>query len=59
MSRIQGQRLQEWRKGQGWTQQALAVKLNVSLATVARWEKGDVEPSPLALDALKRLGFKL
>lgn len=38
-------RLQELRKGIGFTQAALAQALGVSQQAVARWEKGDAEPN--------------
>ena len=37
----------------GLTQEQLANKLGVSWATVARWERGKGEPSPLAQKALE------
>ena len=43
------------RKRLGFTQEKLAHKLGVSWATVARWETGKGEPSPLALKALEEL----
>lgn len=60
----QGQRIKEFRHDKGmehinrvWTQQDLAVKLGVAVATVSRWEADKAEPSGLALDALRRLGY--
>lgn len=38
-------RLKELRKGIGFTQASLATALGVSQQAVARWEKGDTEPS--------------
>jgi DNA-binding transcriptional regulator YiaG len=37
------------------SQRDFAKKLGVSFATVARWESGRVQASPLAVDKLKRL----
>jgi transcriptional regulator with XRE-family HTH domain len=34
-----GKRLTELRKKKGWTQEALAKKLNVSAQAVSKWEK--------------------
>ena len=39
----------------GLTQEQLAHKLGVSWATVARWERGKGEPSPLAQKAIDDL----
>lgn len=50
--------MKQFRKAQGWTQQQLAVKLNVAVATVVRWEHGRSAPSNMALDKLKWLGFQ-
>ena len=41
----------------GWTQEQLAQRLKVSVATVARWEAGVHQPSPMALERLKHMGF--
>jgi putative transcriptional regulator len=43
----------ELRRGLGLSQEALAVALGVSFATVNRWEKGRTYPSPLALARLR------
>lgn len=51
-------RLQEFRREKQWTQQELATKVGIALATVYRWEAGTADPSPLALEKLKQLGFK-
>ena len=39
----------------GWSQQKFATKLNVGIATVARWELGIAKPSNLANEKLLRL----
>jgi DNA-binding transcriptional regulator YiaG len=39
----------------GWTQEMLARELNVSLATVNRWENGKFRPSRLARDKIDQL----
>ena len=45
--------IKEIRKRTGDTQQSLATALNVSFATVNRWETGRSEPAPIAMDALR------
>ena len=50
--------LQQFRRERALSQQALATKLFVSVATVARWERGTTTPSTLALLALRRVGFR-
>lgn len=35
-----GLMLREWREAVGWTQEALAAKLYVSVSQVSRWETG-------------------
>lgn len=43
------------RKKLNLTQEQLARKLGVSWTTVARWERGKGEPSPLAQKAIENL----
>ena len=45
--------IKEIRKRTGDSQSALAAALNVSFATVNRWETGKSEPAPLAMDSLR------
>jgi len=45
--------IKEIRKRTGDSQTALAAALNVSFATVNRWETGRNEPTPLAMDGLR------
>ncbi len=45
--------IKEIRKRTGDSQKALAAALNVSFATVNRWETGHNEPTPLAMDSLR------
>ena len=45
--------IKEIRNRTGDSQKALAAALNVSFATVNRWEAGRCEPAPLAIDALR------
>ena len=40
------ERLSELRTENGWTQQQLGIKLNVSVATVSRYENGYRRPDP-------------
>lgn len=37
-------RIEEFRKKKGWSQQTLALKLATTQPTVDRWESGDVDP---------------
>ena len=43
------------RKSLGLTQSQLAAKLGVHQVTIARWERGVMKPSPLAVKALEAL----
>jgi len=45
------------RKKLGLTQQQLATELCVTIGTVARWESGGSQPSPLAMHQLRRLSL--
>ena len=45
--------IKEIRKRTGDSQSALAAALNVSFATVNRWETGRCEPTPLAINGLR------
>ncbi len=45
--------IKEIRKRTGESQKTLAAALNVSFATVNRWETGRNEPTPLAMDGLR------
>ena len=47
--------IKELRQNLQLTLQEFAVKLNVALNTVYRWETGKAKPSPLALEKLERL----
>jgi len=49
------EKVKEIRKKQGWTQEDLARKLEVSLSTVQRWEKQGGNPTRLARRELHRL----
>jgi len=49
------EKVKEIRKKQGWTQEDLARKLEVSLSTVQRWEKQGGNPTRLARRELQRL----
>lgn len=44
--------IKEIRRRTGDTQKSLAAALNVSFATVNRWEAGRCEPAPIAINAL-------
>ena len=44
-----GRMLRELRERMGLTQEKLAPRLGVTLATINRWENGHTRPSPLAL----------
>ena len=45
--------IKEIRKRTGDSQTSLAAALNVSFATINRWETGRCEPSPIAMDAIR------
>lgn len=36
-----GEKLQRLRKEQGWTQEELAARLNISRQAISKWESGD------------------
>ncbi len=44
--------IRELRTKQGWSQQDLAVKIGVSVATVYNWERGKYEPTVSKFKAL-------
>lgn len=50
-----GKRIKEFRLVRGRSQSWLAAKLNVSLATIVRWEKGQVAPSDIARTRAERI----
>ncbi len=50
-----GSRLKQLRSSQGWAQEDLARRIDVSLSTVQRWENKGARPSRLARKALERL----
>ncbi len=54
-----GEDIQSMRDQLGWSREKMAVELGVSLRTVCRWETGENEPSPLALDKIRILVAKL
>jgi len=49
-------RLKRWRESEGLTQSDLAARVDVSLSTIQRWERGDL-PKGAELLALDALGF--
>ena len=49
-------RLKRWRESAGLTQTDLALRVDVSLSTIQRWERGDL-PKGAELLALDALGF--
>lgn len=51
-------RIKRLRERLGYTQEKMARELNVSLVTVARWELGSSEPSPLAIEKIEKLERK-
>ena len=54
---IRGLSVRKWRENMGMTQREAALRLNVSLATVSRWESGRGCPGPGALESLLSLGW--
>lgn len=51
-------RIKRLREKLGYTQEKLARELNVSLVSVARWELGTSEPSPMAIEKIEHLERK-
>lgn len=47
-----GKRLTEFRKLKGLTQEELAERCGVALATISRWETGSLSPKPRNLEKL-------
>lgn len=47
-----GKRIQQLRKGNGWTQRDLAEKLNVTVSAVSKWERGLNFPDMAMLEPL-------
>jgi transcriptional regulator with XRE-family HTH domain len=41
------------RQARGWTQAEMAAVIGVSTNTVARWERGEVTPTPLAQGGIR------
>ena len=54
---IRGLSVRKWREKMGMTQREAALRLNVSIATVSRWESGRGCPGPGALESLLSLGW--
>ena len=54
MDQVQ-EKVKALRKTMGWTQEELARHIDVSLATIQRWEANRVIPSRLAQKELDRL----
>jgi DNA-binding XRE family transcriptional regulator len=54
MDQVQ-EKVKTLRKTMGWTQEELARHIDVSLATIQRWEANRVIPSRLAQKELDRL----
>lgn len=54
--RLFGARVRRYRKAAGYTQEALARVLGVSLFTVSRWERGENKPD---IDGLYRIAAAL
>ena len=50
-----GEKVKELRIKKGWAQEDLARKMDVSLATVQRWEKRGAKPTRLARRELTKL----
>ena len=48
-------KVKKLRRKMGWTQEYLARQIDVSLATVQRWEANKVTPSRLAQNELSKL----
>ena len=50
-----GTRLKEFRDARGWSQERVGFELEVSKATVSKWETGRAEPSLTNLAKIRRL----
>lgn len=50
-----GTRLKEFRDARGWTQERVGFELEVSKATVSKWETGRAEPTLANLARIRRL----
>lgn len=48
-------RIKEVRKKQGYSQQSLAIKLNVNQTAISQWERGTTTPSASLLKQLSKL----
>lgn len=55
MSSTFGTRLKEFRDARGWSQERVGFELEVSKATVSKWETGRAEPSLANLAKIRRL----
>lgn len=55
MSSTFGTRLKEFRDARGWSQERVGFELEVSKATVSKWETGRAEPSLTNLAKIRRL----
>jgi transcriptional regulator with XRE-family HTH domain len=47
-----GQRIQEWRKAKGMTQEELVERCNINVRTIQRIEAGEVTPRPFTVKAI-------
>jgi DNA-binding transcriptional regulator YiaG len=54
----QGERIRQFRKSLKLSQEKFAQVVKVSAQTVHRWENNKSEPLDVAMEALKRLGYK-
>lgn len=50
-----GKRLKNFRGARGWSQERLGFELNVSKATVSKWENGQAQPSLQHLSGIRRI----
>lgn len=50
-----GTRLKEFRDARGWSQERVGFELDVSKATVSKWETGRAEPGLASLVKIRRL----
>ncbi|MCD9007445.1 helix-turn-helix domain-containing protein [Luteimonas sp. XNQY3] len=55
MSSPFGTRLKEFRDARGWSQERVGFELEVSKATVSKWETGRAEPGLASLAKIRRL----
>jgi transcriptional regulator with XRE-family HTH domain len=54
-----GDDLKAWRTARDLTQQQVAGRLGMTANTIARWERGELQPSPMLESALRWVGVEI